>query len=294
MKILQGGAPKCGNFWLYQILQETLRAAGLNTTSFIEQQPIFQLAMDWDLNFPSQASIDVIDITDLQTSYRISSIFKMPVESLSDYLTKTKHVWTHSPVCKRSWEVFDHFDKKVYIIRDPRDRAVSASKYYCSEYFLKYYPHGETDPQKYLDKNFVTLMQEWVWHVFDHLRLSRRNHIHIVFYENLLWDFGAEYSRLLDYLEIDLLETRRKDIENTVSFEQLKKENPKHLKTGKSGYWREKLSQEQQEKAEKITGPLLEFLGYSEQEEVKPSFTGETTEKEFEELKQGLIKCQQP
>src|SRR5690606_35818966 len=206
MKILQGGAPKCGNFWLYQILQETLKAAGHDASSFIQKQPIYQLAKHWDLNYPSQAGIDVIDITDLQTSYRISSIYRMPLLSMEEYLSQTSHVWTHSPVCKRSEEIFDQFDRKVYIIRDPRDRAISAARYYCSDYMLKYYPQPETDPQKLLDRNFESLMREWLWHVFDHLRLSRRNNIHIVFYEDLLTNFSEEYTALLEYLEIELPE----------------------------------------------------------------------------------------
>ena len=288
MKILQGGAPKCGNFWLYQILQETLKTSGLDSSSFIEKQPIYELAKAWDLNYPSQAKIDVIDITDLQTSYRISSIFRMPVISMNDYLAQTSHVWTHSPVCKRSEEVFKHFDKKLYIIRGPRDRAISASKYYCSDYMLKYYPQEEKDPQKFLEKNFEALMTEWVWHVFDHLRLSKSCNLHIVFYENLLNNFEAEFSSLLEYLEIHLTAEARSTIEKAVSFQQLKLENPKHLKTGRSGYWREKLSPEQQKTAETIAGPLLKFLGYSGEEEGKPAFSGDTTEEEFDELKHHL------
>src|SRR5690606_6747508 len=132
MKLLQGGAPKCGNFWLYQLLQQVLKAAGQSPSSFIRNQPIYQLAQGWDLNYPSQAGIDVLDITDLQCSYRISSIYRMPAEPLQAYVAQTDHVWTHSPICKRSEQVFRLFDKKLYIIRDPRDRALSASRYYTS------------------------------------------------------------------------------------------------------------------------------------------------------------------
>ena len=109
MKILQIGYPKSGNFWLYQILEQLLERSGKSTKSFIQQQPIYELAKNWELNFPEQADIDVIDITDLQTTYRISSIFKMPIEDLEAYLRKTNHVWTHSPVCKRSEEYLSAF-----------------------------------------------------------------------------------------------------------------------------------------------------------------------------------------
>src|SRR5690554_1785514 len=164
MKILQSGVPKCGNFWLYQIIQKTLQRAGRPSFSYIEGHPIYELAKTWDLNFPDQAKIDVLEITDLQLSYRISSIFRMPIADFPEYLSKTNHVWTHSPVCKRSGDVFRQMDKIIYIIRDPRDRAISAARYYCSDYMLKYFPQEEGDLTQFLSKNFDRLMEEWVWH----------------------------------------------------------------------------------------------------------------------------------
>lgn len=293
MKVLQGGAPKCGNFWLYQIIQQLLKKRGIDTTSFIQKQPVYELAREWDLNYPSQASIDVLDITDLQYSYRISSIFRMPVQDIKSYLAETNHVWTHSPVCKRSGELFDLFDKKVYIIRDPRDRAISASKYYTSDYMLKYYPQEETDAQRYLDKHFDELMVEWVWHVFDHLRLSRKYNVHISFYEGFLLDFQQELGRLLDYLGLELSGQERNELQEAMSFSILKKSNPKHLKKGQAGYWMDQLSREQIEKAEIIAGPLIRFLGYPSGADKSMSYSTNLPHQNFEQLKQEIIASQE-
>ena len=202
MKILQIGFPKSGNFWLYQILEQVLTSTGRNSKSFIQQHPVNPLAKTWELNYPEQADIDMIDITDLQTTYRISSIFKMPVENWDNYLQKTNHVWTHSPVCKRSEAVFALFDRKVYIIRDPRDMLLSASRYYCSAYMLKYFPQEETEPAAFLKKNAKKLLEQWVWHVWDHIRLQKKSNIHICFFEGFLSDFQEEFSRLTDYLKV--------------------------------------------------------------------------------------------
>jgi aryl sulfotransferase len=293
MKILQGGAPKCGNFWLYQILQQLLQKAGTDTTSFIKTQPIYTLAKEWDLNYPSQASIDVLDVTDLQYSYRISSIFRMPVENIKEYVAQTNHVWTHSPICKRSPELLDLFDKKVYILRDPRDRAISASKYYTSDYMLKYYPQEEKDAKRYLEKHFDALLLEWVWHVYDHLRLSREHNIHIAFYEGFLLDFQQELSRLLEYLGIDLAQEEREQLQEAMSFSTLKKTNPKHLKKGQSGYWMDLLTEEQVERAEVIAGPLIRFLGYPTGIGQPMSYATEPPHQDFEQLKQEIIASQQ-
>ncbi|TPE46268.1 sulfotransferase domain-containing protein [Pontibacter mangrovi] len=294
MKILQGGAPKCGNFWLYQILQQVMQRSGHTVTSFIQRQPIYELAKTWELNYPSQASIDVLDVTDLQYSYRISSIFRMPLESIADYVEQTDHVWTHSPICKRSGELFSLFDKKVYIVRDPRDRAISAAKYYTSEYMLKYYPQELTDPQQYLEAHFEELMLEWVWHVFDHLRYSREHNIHIAFYEGFLLDFQGELARLLDYLEVDLSEKEREELQEAMSFATLKSKNPKHLKKGQSGYWMDQLTDAQAEQADVIAGPLIRCLNYPQYKGESMSYSPEPPHQDFEELIQEIITSQQP
>lgn len=293
MSILQIGVPKSGNFWLYQIIQQILICSNRHSSSFIEKHTIHALAKNWELNYPTQANIDMIDITDLKTFYRISSIFKMPVENLKEYVSETPHVWTHSPVCKKSGEVFNAFEKKVYIIRDPRDVAISASKYYCSDYFRKYYPQPETDPEKFLQKNFDRLMLEWVWHVWDHLRISQENNIHIAFFEGFKLNFKKELNLLLKYLKIDLSEAEKEELEEAVSFSTLKKKNPKHLKKGKSGYWMDQLSDEQINRAEMIAGPLIKFLGYPERNS-EIHFSRSFPHSDFSKLKKDIIISQQP
>ena len=290
MKILQIGFPKSGNFWLYQILEQVLTATGRGTKSFIQQHPVHPLAKTWELNYPEQADIDMIDITDLQTTYRISSIFKMPLEDPETYLGKTNHVWTHSPVCKRSEGLFMLFDRKIYIIRDPRDMLLSASRYYCSDYMLKNFPQEETEPRKFLEKNYERLLQEWTWHVWDHLRLQKKSHIHICFYEGFLNDFQQEFSLLLEYLQLDLTSEEKNKIEEAVSFSRLKKRNPKHLKKGSHGQWKEGLSEEQQEKANLIAGPLLHYLGYDSQErDEKFNFRRSFQSEDIPRLKEEII-----
>ncbi|MDT0644192.1 sulfotransferase domain-containing protein [Zunongwangia sp. F363] len=292
MTTLQIGYPKSGNFWLYQILQRILEYNGQETSGFIQKHPIQNLAKDWELNYPEQSLIDMIDITDLQVSYRISSIFRMPVEDFSEYLKETSHVWTHSPVCKRSGDVFNRFEKKVYIIRDPRDVVISASKYFCSDYMQKYFPQEEKEPEKYLEKHFDRIMEEWVWHVWDHLRLSKKFNIHICFFEGFRGNFQEELCQLLDYLEVDLSKEQRQQLENAVSFKKLKQENPKHLRKGTSGYWKEQLSQYHKERAIQLAGPLLGHLGYSG---IKNSGLNRNfSHWDFEALKEEIISARQP
>lgn len=286
MSILQIGYPKCGNFWLYKILQQCMKLAKLEPTGFIKQQPIYRLAKEWELNYPEQAGIDVMEITDLQCRYRISSIFQMPIDDLETYTLQARHVWTHSPVCKKTDEVLPYFEKKVYIVRDPRDMVLSASNYYCSPYMLKFFPQEETDPASFLEKNLERLAQEWTWHVFDYLRLAHSHQVHIAFYENFLLNFQSELDRLLSYLQIELEETDRLQLEESVRFSTLKKQNPKHLQNGKANQWKQALTDGQAERVEQAAGPLLELLGYCNDE--VPVATPKH-EPDFDQIKQQLM-----
>lgn len=291
MKILQGGSPKCGNFYLYKIIQQILLQNGIRPKNFITGQPIYSLARNWELNYPEQAEIDVFDITDLGLSYRISSIFRMPIDSVENYVAATDHVWTHSPICKKSEKLFSLFDRKIYILRDPRDRAISAAKYYCSPYMFKFFPQEITDPDQFLQVHFKDLMSEWVWHVYDHLRFSKDYGIKLVSYEGFLLDFQRELSGLLIYLGIDLSMEKRKKIQENLAFEKLQKKNPNHLKTGSSGHWRTKLTAEQKEISLKICGPLLKFLKYPLTDQ-DPNLPDRNYEGDFDILKEDMITSQ--
>ncbi|ELR73545.1 hypothetical protein C900_02630 [Fulvivirga imtechensis AK7] len=260
--------------------------------SYIQQHPIYPIASTWQLNFPDQAKIDVLEVTDLQYSYRISSIFRMPIEDIDSYVGQSPHVWTHSPVCARTPQLLPLFDKKVYIIRDPRDRALSAARYYCSDYMLKYFPQEEKDPGRFLDKNFEYLMHEWVWHVFDYLRLTKAFDIHVTFFEGLLLDFQVELERLLNYLETPLSDQQKSQLEEAVSFKILKRKNPKHLKKGQAGYWMDQLSDEHFEKAEIIAGPLMRFLGYPSERDGDMHFSHEMELYALNDLKQEILRSQ--
>lgn len=292
MSVLQCGAPKSGNFWLCKIIQQALSYAGKSTTSFIERQPIYPVAQEWKLNFDEQARMDMLDVTDLQYSYRISSVFQMPIDNIAEYALQAPHVWTHSPVCKRSEELFNTFEKKVYIVRDPRDRAISAAKYYCSAYMQKYFPQEEKDPRQFLTKNFDTMMKYWVWHVFDHLRLSKQYAIHVCYFEGFITDFQKELQLLLNYLELDLSKTRRTELEKAVSFEKMKKKNPDHLKKGEAGYWMYQLTNELVERSGILAGPLIRHLGYPAESMEAIGFSRKSAKGDFQQLKKEIIHSQ--
>lgn len=290
MTYLQIGAPKSGNFWLRKILQNTRAAAGLSNKNYITTQSIYAIAKNWKLNFPEQSSIDVVEIDDLQTKYRISSIFQMPVEDMADYTAQTDLVWTHSRFNPRTPAVLRHFSKKIYIVRDPRDRLISASRYYTSPYMLKYFPQPETFPAAFLKNNFEKLLHEWVWHVYDYLRFSESGNIHFCFFEGFRQNFKVELGRLCRYLDLDLNADQMQQVQDNTTFRALKTAAPDHLVRGKSGQWSQCLPADFAEAATAYTAPLLNCLGYNENgwDRDRVNFT----KVNFEDLKADLFESQ--
>lgn len=262
MRLLQAGAAKSGNFWLYKILQQTAAHAGLPRRSFIQDHPIQPIARTWDLSHRDQAGIDMLDIEALGCYARISSVFRLPLDDLDAYVQACTHVWTHSRFCDRSFDVLPRFDKIVYIVRDPRDRALSATRFAFTPYMLRYYPHGEPNRESYLRRHFSHMIRRWTWHVYDYLRYRQQFNIHFLFYEQLLGDFRLAYRQLLDYLELELDETAVSAVEEAVTFKRMRRRNPGHVRKGRAYTWSGKLTDQQEQLVLDKAGPLLKLLGY--------------------------------
>lgn len=262
MRVLQAGVSKSGNLWLYKIIQGAIRYAGLQQKSYIQNQPIHNIAKTWDLSYEEQADIDVLDIEPQKCLYRISSVFRMPIDDIDEYIGQCSHVWTHSPFCSRSYDVLSKFDKVVYIIRDPRDGAISASRFRFTPYMQKYFPHGEPDPDTWLAHTLCRRVGSWVKHVGGYLKHKDDLKIHIIFYERMLATFDAELSRLLEYLGIELDRQAIEAIKHDVDFTTMKNENPDHVREGKSNKWVQVLTKVQKRQAARIAGPMLTILNY--------------------------------
>lgn len=262
MKLIQIGNAKSGNFWLYRILQQILLEGGVEIKSFIKNQPVYDVAKEWKLSFSDQAAVDNLMITPSQYYYRISSILQMPIEKLDDYLAQTTHVWLQSPPCELTAGALSKFEKIIYIVRDPRDVAISNSKYAFTPYRSALFPPNAQNPNLYLDKKLEHEIYLWVTHVGGYLKLRSQFPIHVVFYERFIHSFDEELSHLIDYLGLNLSDSSRKKIQNSVSFESMKAKDPQHVRSGKIYSWGALLTKKQKRGVLNIAKPMLKFLNY--------------------------------
>ncbi len=265
MNILQVGLPKSGNFWLYTILKHILQAANLEAQSFIQKQPIYELAKTWDMSVRNQINIDFLDITHNGLFYRIGNIFRYPVDDLDDYLNNSTLVWTHSQFSPKSLKVLPKFDKVIYLVRDPRDVAISWANFVFTDYMRRYYPFltaPESEPKTYLSSHLKTIISDWSGHISGYLKHQKKLDIHFVAYERLLNCFEGEFANLLAYLDIEIDQNAKTYIKAQVDFSSMKTDNPNHLRKGHSGQWVDLLSDAEKKMVLDEAASLLKLLNY--------------------------------
>ena len=263
MNILQVSPPKAGSFWLHTILKNILEKKGLHIESYIQQQPEFKELQNKSLSFKEQAGVDMLDIEEGGNYYRVSSVFREPVRDIREYTSKATLAWTHSTYCNKTPEVLKYFDKKIIIVRDPRDRALSASRFAFTPYMKEHYPTSYNTPEDFLNGEYERLLEQWVWFYGNYLLHNEELDLHFIFYECLLKDFNQELEDLLTYLNISLDAFQKLEIQKEVSFSNMKETSPRHLQKGKRRKWVDQLSEAQQKKAAEKAGYLMELFGYS-------------------------------
>ena len=264
MTILQAGVPKSGNYWLYNIIRNILVEAGEEHRSYIQHHPIQKEATNWQLSFAGQSSMDFLNIEGGRCYSRISGVFKEEITDIDNYIEQCSQVWTHSPLNPLGQSILPKFNKIIYIIRDPRDVAISYSKFAFTEHKLKNgSPHYENSPETYLANRLEEMTRQWVQHVGGYLKYQAELNIYPLFYERLLYAFDSELEKLLAYLEIKLSPEAIASIKHNVAFKTMKQQSPKHLRQGSSGQWQDILSDRASEKVARVAAPMLDLLGYS-------------------------------
>lgn len=243
---------KSGNFWLWNVIEEIMNQAGRPRKSFIQTQPIYELAKTWELAFDRQAEIDFVSITPERFQYQIVPVFYWPIEDEKAYVDSTTHVWTHSAMRAESLKRFRLFEKIVYIIRDPRDVAVSYHRFSRNAFHQRFYGRQEK----------LTPQQDWGVHVLSFLTAQQALGAHVVFYERLRQNWVEELDRLLAYLEVELAPSQRNAVHAATTFDALKQRNALHLAKGELYGWTRDLDAKQQENFTYIHDTMLELLEY--------------------------------
>jgi aryl sulfotransferase len=260
MLLLQSGFPKSGNYWLYKILHNMLQKSGIQIKSYARSHPIYETARTWPY-FEDQAGIDYLEINSAGLAFRKGS-FTEPIQDIEAYLARCTHVWTHAYWQPEYAHLFGAFDHIVYIIRDPRDVAVSASRYFFTPFMQQQHPSTAGTPEAYLQAHLSEVLLSWAQHVGGYLLTQHRYNIYPIFYERLLADLPGELERLDRYLDTSLGKGDLAAIQQQVTFAAMKDNSPHHVRKGQANQWRQVLDADQVNQADKIAGEMMQLLGY--------------------------------
>jgi aryl sulfotransferase len=252
---------KSGSYFLWQTFDSLFRAAG-QKRSFVQSHAIQRRRGTWPDFSIEQFDIDQILVQDDAIYWLLETQHMEPIGDLDSYLAACSHVWTHSFLCERSWEVYARFPRVCCIVRDPRDALVSMAHFVQTPFMRRYHPHPARSPEDYVAAELDTFLGDWVRHAGDHWRARRALDIEFLFYERMVVDLPGHLRRLADWVGLQLDEAQLATLAANLGVDAMRQKNPQHVRKGGSGGFRQLLTPTQQKRALAICGPTMRELGY--------------------------------
>jgi aryl sulfotransferase len=252
---------KSGSYFLWQAFDLLFRAAGVKR-SFVQRHAIQGLRGTWPDFSIDQFDIDQILVQDEAAYWQVETQHIEPIADVDAYAAQCSHVWTHSFLCERSWEVYPRFAGVCYIVRDPRDALVSMSHFVQTPFMRRYHPHAANTPEEWLASELDRFLSDWCRHAGDHWRARGALDIEFLCYERMVADLPAAVRDLATFAGLTLADDALARVTAALGVDAMKQRNPQHVRKGGSGGFRAALTARQQERALAICAPTMRELGY--------------------------------
>lgn len=154
--------------------------------------------------------------------------------------------------------------KKIVIVRDGRDAAISAAKFRT---LMRQRKAAWMDNDSIMD--YFAILKSWTQRAAMVRKKMNDDAYYVLRYEDLNLDFHETFAELLDWLGMDAAPEVIEAIHNQTSFEavtgrQRGEEQAAVIRKGAVREWAEVLSEKEKKKAWKIAGKQLRALGYPE------------------------------
>lgn len=252
---------KSGSYLLWRAFDLLFRAAG-QKRSFVQNHPIQARRHDWPEFSIEQFDIDQVLVQDEGVHWQVEMQHVEPIHDLDAYLAACSHVWTHSFLCERSWEVYPRFPRVCYIVRDPRDALVSMAHFARTPFMRRYHPHRAASPEEYVALELDAFLGDWCRHAGEHWRARRALGIEVLRYEDFVADVPAMLRRLCAWVGLPLDSAAIARVADELDPARMRAQSPQHVRQGKQGGFGELLTAAQQARALELCAETMRRFGY--------------------------------
>ena len=261
--LLALGYPKCGNVWLRALLADLLRAGGVDFRQIMAQHPIAPVLEEMDLGIRDQARQDQVRFDPLRAYQDIPAVFSWAIPDIHAYAAATSMVHSHSPWMRGIDPFIGAFSHRVLIVRDPRDVAISWSRWIFTPFNRLHRPTLHESPEALLRSDLPLRVAEWTAHQKGWLEERTPDlSLHLVFYEQLVDDTPRELGRIARYLGLEVSAAALKQVAASHALDEMRKKQPHHIYRGGWGGWLEHLDDRQVYEVQRICGRMMKSLGY--------------------------------
>ncbi|XP_022106540.1 bile salt sulfotransferase-like [Acanthaster planci] len=214
--------PKSGTKWCASIIYHVLSLRGLLDTKTTDKE----IGMPIEINFPIESVLR--DFPNARLRHHVIAEWQSP-----------RILTSHLEVRRLPDKIFTRKPKVIYVMRNPKDSAVSMYNYQppSCPYVLKW----ETVCQTYLHGEFA--FGPWWDHVRGYWGHRNEDNFLILSYENMKQDPASAVQKISNHLGVTLTDNEVRGVVEATSFESMKKRavnTPlhRHFRTGQVGNWK--------------------------------------------------------
>ncbi|KAF2357215.1 Sulfotransferase domain [Trinorchestia longiramus] len=261
--------PKCGTTWTQEIIWTMRNNPNLDHPNsnepLLSKSPFLEadmLTFDLMQKLPFDKFLTDSLFSNFKTRCPDLSFQRGIHIQVAESQTEPRVLKTHLPFCCFKPGLIDTC-QVVFVLRHPKD-VVLSYQHHCR--LIR--GHGFEGTQDTFIKYFLDDLLVWGSYgniVNEAMKMKSHPNMHLMYYEDMKADIGAELRRLNDFLGTKLTAKQLKNVEAQTSFGSMQKNDPLRMMSsvmcnaeiaekdgafvrhGQSGAWKGKLTQQQEE-----------------------------------------------
>ncbi len=268
IRVLQCGFPKSGNYGFYRAIRLVMDEKGL-FVSYKQASGLSQIIERLCEGYVFVPDMDMVDSFYCRDG-RFVLEFPHPSCRFVDVdgqmlLSVSTFLWTHEKAEIVRNRLLKNITHRFYVLRDGRDVVNSMAHHVTRPQMLAVRPEYRYSSAEEVYRD-MELFRHYVREWRDHVRsyLANRDYFVCLKLEELIDRPSMMVEKIASSLCVDV-DTEK--LAEKITFKNLSKTAPGHLRRGKNGDWRNYFTEKHKEAFKEIAGRELIELGYEEDTE---------------------------